>query len=144
MSGFPVVLLNRYHWYVYTLRHIARGALVSVTLLVALALAVIACDESAVDVSAPDAPPSGGASSSSNVVDPQFEPDYLVRRRQRDEDLPLYDPAFGTGPTVALEPDALVIGVEIGGEVKAYTVSILKRHKIVSDEVGKLPVLVSW
>lgn len=37
-----------------------------------------------------------------------------------------------------------VIGLEIGGEVKAYPINILSRHEIVNDVVGGTPVAVTW
>jgi hypothetical protein len=40
--------------------------------------------------------------------------------------------------------DAPVISVEIGGEAKAYPLAILMRHEIVNDEVGGVPVTVTF
>ena len=37
-----------------------------------------------------------------------------------------------------------VIGLEIGGEVKAYPINVLSRHEIVNDVVGGTPVAVTW
>lgn len=37
-----------------------------------------------------------------------------------------------------------VIGLEIGGEVKAYPINVLSRHEIVDDVVGGKPVAVTW
>ncbi len=37
-----------------------------------------------------------------------------------------------------------VIGLEIGGEVKAYPINILSRHEIANDVVGGIPVAVTW
>ena len=37
-----------------------------------------------------------------------------------------------------------VIGLEIGGEAKAYPINILSRHEIVNDVVGGKSVAVTW
>jgi hypothetical protein len=46
-------------------------------------------------------------------------------------------------PTYMMD-DAPVISVEIGGEAKAYPLAILMRHEIVNDEVGGVPVTVTF
>ena len=38
----------------------------------------------------------------------------------------------------------LVIGVEHGGEVRAYPISVLNVHELIHDELGGTPILVSW
>lgn len=43
-----------------------------------------------------------------------------------------------------LVPDDRVIGVSLGGEARAYPVRVLEWHEIVNDEVGGLPIAVTW
>mgnify|MGYP006309504195 FL=1 len=43
-----------------------------------------------------------------------------------------------------LADSALVVGVEIDGDARAYPLSILNRHEIANDEVGGTPVAVTW
>ena len=43
-----------------------------------------------------------------------------------------------------MSPDEDVLGVSIGGEDRAYPVSMLSRHEIVNDVVGGEPVAVTW
>ena len=57
---------------------------------------------------------------------------------------PVYEPIFAAGKLTSLEPGELVIGVEIGGESKAYPVGPLNRREMVKDVVGGVPVLVTW
>lgn len=38
----------------------------------------------------------------------------------------------------------LVIGVEINGDARAYSVPMLSNHEIVNDTVGGVPVAVTW
>lgn len=40
--------------------------------------------------------------------------------------------------------DELVIGVEINGEARAYSVPYLSSHEIVNDTVGDVPIAVTW
>ena len=41
-------------------------------------------------------------------------------------------------------PLELVLGVEIEGDVRAYSVPLLSRHEIVNDVVGGKPIAVTW
>ncbi len=40
--------------------------------------------------------------------------------------------------------DAMVLGVRVGGEARAYPVDVLDWHELVNDELGGQPILVSW
>ncbi len=62
----------------------------------------------------------------------------------RDAILPVYDPSFDAGSDVNWPLDALVIGVEVGGDARAYPVAYLNRREMVNDVVGGEPLLVSW
>jgi len=42
------------------------------------------------------------------------------------------------------DPDELVLGVEINGDAKAYSIPVLSRHEIVNDVVGGKPIAVTW
>ncbi len=41
-------------------------------------------------------------------------------------------------------PDELVLGIELNGEARAYSVPLLSRHEVVNDVVGGQPVAVTW
>ena len=43
-----------------------------------------------------------------------------------------------------MEPDEPIIGVEIGGDARAYPVAMLSRHEIVNDTVGGAPIAATW
>lgn len=62
----------------------------------------------------------------------------------RDVIRPIYDPEFVPGDTVEWPADTLVIGVEIGGEAKAYPVNVLNFREMVIDRLHGVPLLVSW
>ncbi len=40
--------------------------------------------------------------------------------------------------------DELVMGVEIDGDTRAYSIPFLSGHEIVNDEVGGVPIAVTW
>lgn len=42
------------------------------------------------------------------------------------------------------QPDELVLGVELDGEAKAYSISLLSRHEIVNDSLAGRPIAVTW
>lgn len=43
-----------------------------------------------------------------------------------------------------MRPDEMVIGVNIGGDKRAYAVPLLSSHEIVNDVVGGRAVAVTW
>jgi hypothetical protein len=62
----------------------------------------------------------------------------------RDAILPIYEPRFVPPVQARLRADDLVMGVEIGGQAKAYPVAILNRREMVNDELHGVPILVTW
>ena len=43
-----------------------------------------------------------------------------------------------------MEADELILGVEIGGDARAYPIRILSRHEVVNDVVGTTPIAITW
>ena len=43
-----------------------------------------------------------------------------------------------------MDPEDLVIGVSIGGQVRAYPIGPLRFREMVNDELGGTPILVTW
>ena len=62
----------------------------------------------------------------------------------RDAIRPVYEPQFFPGQSAGLDPQELVIGVAINGESKAYPAGTLTSREMINDEVGGVPILVSW
>ena len=57
----------------------------------------------------------------------------------------LDDPAFvRPGQADFLAPDDRILGVEIGGEARAYPIAILNWHEIVNDEIRGRPIVVTY
>jgi len=57
---------------------------------------------------------------------------------------PIYEPQFVTAEESPLFEEELVMGVAIQGEAKAYPVTVLRFREMVDDELGGLPILVTW
>ncbi len=62
----------------------------------------------------------------------------------RDGIRPIYDPQFTSAEDTNYSPDELVMGVEINGDARAYSVGILRSREMVDDTVGGVPILVTW
>jgi hypothetical protein len=58
--------------------------------------------------------------------------------------LPIYEPEFAPSSESPLEEEELVMGVALNGEAKAYPVTVLRIREMVNDELGGLPILVTW
>jgi len=57
---------------------------------------------------------------------------------------PVYDPIFASANEAPMQNDELVMGLALGGEFKAYPVTVLRFREMVNDEIAGWPVLVSW
>ena len=57
---------------------------------------------------------------------------------------PIYDPKFVTASEARLHPDELVLGLSVNGDSRAYPIWIMNLREIVNDNVGGVPVLVTW
>ena len=83
-----------------------------------------------------------------DVPDPFFEGEDLPRGyRQllgRDDIRPVYDPTFVTAEAIGWSDQDLVLGVEIDGDARAYSISYLNSREMVIDRVAGIPVLVTW
>ena len=70
----------------------------------------------------------------------------IVRLLGKDAIPAILEPKFVSASEAGywMEPDEAVLGVSMGGEHKAYPVTMLSRHEIVNDIVGGEPVAVTW
>ena len=70
----------------------------------------------------------------------------IVRLLGKDAIPAILEPKFVSASEAGywMEPDEAVLGVSVGGEHKAYPVTMLSRHEIVNDVVGGKPVAVTW
>jgi hypothetical protein len=61
-----------------------------------------------------------------------------------DDIAPIYEPEFVPADQSGYSDSELVMGIEIGGEAKAYPIGLLNRREMVNDEMGGIPYLVTW
>ena len=74
----------------------------------------------------------------------QIDPRLYRQLLPRDAIEPIYIPAITTAEEAALHPADLVIGVSIGEQARAYPIGILSSREMVNDELGGVPILVTW
>jgi hypothetical protein len=92
-------------------------------------------------------PPVTGAATLLESILSGGDPRQLDDFRQllrRDSIEPIYDPQFVRPAESGLEPDDLVMGVSINGDSRAYPIRYLQWREMVNDEVGGIPILVTW
>jgi hypothetical protein len=53
-------------------------------------------------------------------------------------------PEFVSATEARIADDAWVLGVEIQGQARAYSLNLLNRHEIVNDTIGGKPVAAVW
>ena len=58
----------------------------------------------------------------------------------------ILDPEFVTAEEARdqLRPEEPVLGLSINGDARAYSIPMLSAHEIVNDEVGGVPVAITW
>ncbi len=105
-----------------------------------------------------DRPPGDGrdpASFAFDLSNPSIDPELIVPSMLHRDMVPVIDDPVllsmsdiddrgDRRSTRYLVSDDLVVGVEHGGEARAYPMSILHVHELVHDELGGTPILVSW
>jgi len=130
-----------------------RYIILAVALVAVLALAACgapSADQGAVakEATAPgEANPSTVADAHPSQSTPAELPDYeIVTLLPRDAIPAVFDPEFLSVEEANQEysDNELVLGVEIDGEARAYSVPFLSRREIVNDTVGGRPIAVAW
>ena len=87
------------------------------------------------------------ADTSTPAAEPTAEPEYEIVTLLPPDAIPaISNPSFLSAEEAGDQygPDELVLGVEIDGDARAYSVPLLSRHEIVNDVVGGKPIAVTW
>ena len=95
----------------------------------------------------PTKSPAPTAVSSPTPAEPTAEPEYRIVTLLPPDAIPaISDPSFVSADEAddQYEHDELVLGVEIDGDARAYSIPLLSRHEIVNDVVGGKPIAVTW
>ena len=74
-----------------------------------------------------------------------LRPEEIVTVLPKDAIPAILSPSFEEGNKASwLGGKDLVVGVEIGGDSRAYPVPTLSRHEIVNDRIAGMPIAVTW
>ncbi len=95
----------------------------------------------------PDGPSALRDRDAEEFPDPLVNPSEIISGGPPPDGIPPIDePAFVDVATADeyLEPDEPVVALEIDGDARAYPVQVLIWHEIVNDEVGGVPVSVTY
>ena len=108
---------------------------------VAFAITLAACSQGAPSTEDP-----GGPTEAGSTPDPLVDPDDIISGGPPPDGIPpIDDPKFlAAGDAAFLTDREPVLAVEIGGEAKAYPLQIMTWHEIVNDEIGSVPVSVTY
>jgi hypothetical protein len=111
----------------------------------AIAITLAACGQGTPRDSAKD-PGGPSPTESGSTTDPLVDPEDIVSGGPPPDGIPpIDDPRFlAPGDATFLTDREPVLAVEIGGEAKAYPLQIMTWHEIVNDEIGGVPVSVTY
>jgi len=56
----------------------------------------------------------------------------------------IVDPEFVSADEAQIAADAWVLGVEIDGQARAYSLNLLNRHEVVNDQIGERSFAAVW
>ena len=71
-------------------------------------------------------------------------PEGVVQILPRGRIAAIFDPVFVAADEAEIAADAWVLGVELGGEARAYSLNLLNQHEVVNDTIGRRPVAAVW
>ena len=112
-----------------------------------VAIAAAACGSSATTPTAPDTPepaPTATIEPQSDVPRPGGRGGAVGLGRGT-RFVPLDNPEIVSAEEATfLQPDDRVLGLTVGGESRAYPISMMTFHHVANDELGGLPVLVTF
>ena len=74
----------------------------------------------------------------------EFEPRAFRQLLDRDRITPIYEPDLVTPEEARLDLEDMVMGVSIGEKSRAYPIRTLRFREMVDDELGGVPILVTW
>ena len=71
-------------------------------------------------------------------------PDGVKQILERGKIAAIVDPEFVTADEAEIADDAWVLGVEIDGQARAYSLNLLNRHEVVNDQIGEKSFAAVW
>jgi Protein of unknown function (DUF3179) len=115
-----------------------------VSIAAAFVIALAACSRGAAD--RPGRADSPTASEAASTPEPLVDPDDIISGGPPPDGIPpIDDPKFlAPDDATFLADREPVLAVEIGGDARAYPLQIMTWHEIVNDEIGGMPVSVTY
>ena len=77
-------------------------------------------------------------------TDPEALPDGVEQIIPRGRIAAIDDPVFVPADEATIADDAWVLGVDVGGEPRAYSLLLLNHHEVVNDQVGGKKFAAVW
>ena len=71
-------------------------------------------------------------------------PEGVVQLLPRGRIAAVTEPTFVSADDAEIPDDAWVLGVEVDGEARAYSLNLLNRHEVVNDQVGEKNFAAVW
>lgn len=56
----------------------------------------------------------------------------------------VFDPGLVPADRAEIPEDAWVLGVEVAGQARAYSLNLLNRHEVVNDRIGERAYAAVW
>ncbi len=56
----------------------------------------------------------------------------------------IFNPEFVSAGEAEIADDAWILGVEIDGQARAYSLNLLNRHEVVNDRIGENSFAAVW
>ena len=56
----------------------------------------------------------------------------------------IFNPEFVTAEEAEIADEAWILGVEIEGQARAYSLNLLNRHEVVNDQIGDKTFAAVW
>ncbi len=56
----------------------------------------------------------------------------------------IFDPTFVTAEDADIPDSAWILGVEVDGEARAYSLNLLNHHEVVNDKIGERSFAAVW
>jgi hypothetical protein len=85
-----------------------------------------------------------GAQTSRPAADRNELPSNFKRLLPRGRIAGIRKPTYVSVEEARIRPEAWVLGVEIEGEARAYSLNLLNSHEVVNDTIGSTPFAAVW
>ena len=86
----------------------------------------------------------GGVVVGSGVLASDEPPSGVVQILPRGGIPAVFKPRFVAAGEAEIDAEAWILGVEMDGEARAYSLNLLNAHEVVNDRIGGAPIAAVW